>query len=92
MTLDKQKATWLSYAASDDSSVGFSSLNHEGERLCHLNQVGGFFVPCVHQLVGWVQEAKACWVYLCDQPTNLHSARLFSFSSEIGVYHKGGAA
>jgi hypothetical protein len=71
-------------------AVGFGSLNHEGVRLRHLKQVGGFFVPCVHQLVGWVRGASARWVYLCDQSSNLHSARLFSFGSGNGVYHKGG--
>ncbi|MDX8383572.1 MAG: hypothetical protein R8M45_05785, partial [Ghiorsea sp.] len=71
------------------SGIGFSRLNSQGERLRHLNIVGGFFVPLFHQLVGWVQEAFACWVSLDDQSTNLHSARLFSFSRGIRWEHQG---
>jgi len=89
MNLTRKTMMGYDCRIADISAVGFCSLNHIGVRLRHLVSSVAFFVPCVHQLVGWVRGASARWVYLCDQSANLHSARLSSFCSDKCEYSQG---
>jgi len=89
MVLDRQKATGLSYAASDDSSVGFDILKPNGVRFAVMFFIDGFFVPFFHQLVSWVQGEKSRRYCLLVRYVNLHSVRLFPFDIGVGGYTKG---
>jgi len=89
MKFDKPKTSRFNCRIVAIAMVGLGRSKLQGVRYATLNNTGGFFVPCFHQLVELVQEALSLPLLPCrtvDQPA---STSPFSLGRGTGVELQG---